>query len=126
MKYKNDNTIYNDNNKICPFCGALKSDIVDNKKAGCAFCYEVFAEEIELVRRRKYGEFPYKGKVPGLTQALVPVYKTSTITISSLSIKEAKKRLLDIAIKEERFEDAAVLRDEIKELENRRRAEYNE
>ena len=126
MKGKNDNTQYNDNNRICPFCGTVKSEMLGNIKAGCAFCYEVFSKEIELIRKRKFGDFPYTGKVPGSTQALVPVYKTSAITISSLSLKEAKKRLLDIAIKEERFEDAAVLRDEIKELENRRRAEYNE
>ena len=126
MKYKNENTYYNDNNRICPFCGTVKNEITENKKAGCAFCYEIFAEEIELMRKQKYGDFPYKGKVPGAMQALVPVYKTSAIAISSLSLKEAKKRLLDIAVREERFEDAAVLRDEIRELENRRRAENNE
>ena len=126
MKTKNDNVEYSENYRICPFCGTLKSEIIDKKNAGCAFCYEVFRNEINLVRRQKCGDFPYKGKVPGVMQALVPVYKTSAITISSLSLKESKKRLLDIAIREERYEDAAVLRDEIKELENRRRAEYNE
>lgn len=103
--------------EFCPFCGTLLTELIETKRGGCAFCFDVFENDIENEIVRVFDEYEYKGKVPGKAQALVPVYKTSAIAVSKLSLKEAKKRLLNIAIKEERYEDAAILRDEIKELE---------
>lgn len=128
MKVSSINTDYDNEYKrvgICPFCGTTQSDINISKKAGCAFCYEIFDTIAESVTEEKFGSVVYKGKVPGKAQAMVPVYKSNAITVSPLSIREAKKRLLDLAIKEERFEDAAILRDEIKEIDKRSRGEYN-
>ena len=84
-------------------------------------------EEAEKYIKAKFGTTEYKGKVPGEAQALVPVYRSSAIAVSGLTLLEAKKRMLSIAVKEERFEDAAKIRDEIKELEKRRLSdEYGE
>ncbi|MBP3322995.1 MAG: UvrB/UvrC motif-containing protein [Clostridia bacterium] len=122
-KYEKD--YYKDG--ICPFCGTVKEDIKINKKTGCAFCFEVFSDIIEEEIKRKLGHVTYKGRVHGKNQALVPVYRNNAIAVSSLSLNEAKKRLLEIAVKEERYEDAAILRDEIKELEKRdKRDDYAE
>ena len=120
---KNISTNFDDTQRICPFCGTSYNEIKSENKAGCGFCYDIFNEDIKELIDSKTVNNSYKGKIPGKAQALVPVYKSSAITISSLSLKESKKRLLDIAIREQRFEDAAILRDEIKMLENKRRAE---
>ena len=94
--------------KTCPLCGATVQDIARTGRAGCANCYSVFDSILEPAIRRIHGDASHTGSVPGSAGAEV----------------SRKRRLQDLkhelktAIKNEAFEDAARLRDEIRDLEN--------
>lgn len=94
--------------RTCPLCGATVQDIARTGRAGCANCYTVFENILEPAIRRIHGDASHTGAVPGSAGAEV----------------SRKRRLQDLkhelktAIRNEAFEDAARLRDEIRGLEN--------
>ena len=103
--------------KKCPVCGSTFDDISKHGQVGCMNCYEVFFDRLLPMIQRIHGTSIHKGKIPGKkTLAVVPQSETK-LTQPELSAVEQKKLLLKNAIEEQRFEDAAKLRDEIKELE---------
>lgn len=76
----------------CPYCNSTFADFEKTGKFGCAMCYETFKDRInENNTQNKESE---------------------TDKISTLRAK------LEKAVKEEHYEDAAKLRDEIKSLES--------
>jgi len=92
--------------KRCGLCGSSFQDLAAGGKAGCPKCYEVFSTELEGSIRRIHGSIGHTGRVPGKRRAHVERKKKLEEMESSL-----KK-----AIAEERFEDAAAIRDELKTL----------
>lgn len=101
----------------CPACGATFEDITHSGKVGCSKCYEVFYQKLYPTIQRIHGTTVHKGKTPGKSALVVPAQKKE-IAVSAVSPIEQKKLQLKNAIAEQRFEDAAKLRDEIRELEN--------
>lgn len=98
------------NIKKCECCGATFNDIAKLGKVGCGECYKTFQEELLPYLKRLHGNVKHVGKMPNA---------------SPLSISTTKDRInalrgqLNIHIKNEEFEQAAKVRDEIKELEER-------
>ena len=90
--------------KQCECCGAYFSDIAENGKAGCPECYKTFYGEFLPYIKRVHGSAKHIGKT-------LEVKKESTDTLASL--KEQLQKL----ISEEKFEQAAEIRDKIKDLE---------
>lgn len=92
----------------CPNCGISINEIINIGKVGCSECYNKFYDRL----------LPSIGKMQTGTKHLGKVisYSEDEEKTNQYSIKDAKKAL-KIAIKEQRFEDAAVLRDQIKEME---------
>ena len=99
----------------CDKCGLSFDDFVENGKFGCDNCYSVFEEKIDPILKRLHGSNRYVGKKV-----------KSTKPENKIEIKEEKKEqnkinelkaLLKQKIKEEKYEEAAKLRDEIKKLE---------
>lgn len=101
----------------CPCCGATLREITKTGKVGCMQCYETFYDKLIPMIQRIHGTTVHKGKSPGKS-AMVIQNNKSGIAVSDTSELEQKKLQLKNAIEEQRFEDAAKLRDEIKELEN--------
>lgn len=92
----------------CEYCGSTFNDIVKSGKVGCAHCYTKFEDKLEPSIIKIHGKTSHVGKNVSYTE--IPEKEDKKDEVKSL--KEDLKR----AVKEQRFEDAAVLRDKIKEL----------
>ena len=99
----------------CPGCGASFEDITRSGKIGCAECYRTFRGQLPIIQRI-HGTAQHKGKVPGSSALRVTDTNNKIVAVEETPLEE-KKRLLKQAIETQDFERAAVLRDEIKELE---------
>ena len=93
--------------KKCEGCGATFADIRRAGKVCCAKCYDTFAAELEPTIRSLYGNTVHVGRAPAERKAARDKQNR---------MAQLKNELRD-AIEAEKFEDAARLRDEIKNLE---------
>lgn len=92
----------------CDCCGSSFSDIAKSGKCGCSQCYTTFYNELLPYLKRVHGSIRHIGKVPNS----VPLAeKQDEDTIESLRSK------LRELVREEKYEQAAVIRDKIKVLE---------
>ncbi len=94
------------NAKRCPKCNATFDEICNEGKAGCPECYEVFKEEFAPTLGRLHGNSVHRGRAPAGLKA----EKSRENEVASLE-KQLKK-----AVSDEKYEDAAVLRDRLREL----------
>lgn len=106
-----------ENTLRCPDCGSSFEDISKHGQVGCAKCYDTFYDKLLPMIQRIHGTSVHKGKKPGKTTAIQLVEKSEELAVSKVSLIEAKRAELKEAIADQRFEDAAKLRDEIKEME---------
>lgn len=90
----------------CPSCGFTQADFKKAGRLGCAECYNTFAEGLDNLLKSMHKGTRHVGKVP---QALRQS-RDLTEKLKSLQKK------LDKAIIAEDFEQAAVIRDEIKAI----------
>ena len=96
--------------KKCDCCGLTFDDIARNGKVGCGACYEKFAEELLPYLKRLHGNVKHIGKVPNASPLAI---STDADRINALRSE------LNTLIKNEEFEKAAKVRDQIKELEGK-------
>ncbi len=92
----------------CSVCGATFSDIAKSGKVGCSECYSTFYEELLPYLKRVHGSTKHVGKVPN-SAPLVVVQKNETV--------EELRNELNRLVREENYEQAAIIRDKIKEME---------
>ena len=99
----------------CDKCGISFEDFIESGKFGCDHCYDVFEERIDPILKRMHGNNRYNGR------------KAKTISANNITEKQNANSKVDILkaelkqkIKEERYEEAAKIRDEIKQLENKK------
>ncbi|MSR43300.1 MAG: excinuclease ABC subunit B [Pedosphaera sp.] len=93
----------------CANCGFTQADFKKTGRLGCSECYNSFADGLEGVLKTMHKGTRHVGKVP---KALRQVRDVSD------QLKTLQKKL-DKSITTEDFEQAAVLRDEIKKLQKR-------
>ncbi len=94
----------------CPRCGNSFNDIVRESQLGCAECYRTFFEKLQPSLERIHGRALHNGKK-------ITVEQTESKEPSKEEQLEQLKARLSQAIQEQEFEQAAKLRDEIRELE---------
>lgn len=92
----------------CPRCGLDFEEFKKTGRLGCAKCYGAFEEKIEPLIKRIHGADQHVG----LTSQETQLGKVS----ESRKIQMLRKEL-DRCVKEEKYEEAAELRDRISELE---------
>ncbi len=92
----------------CSCCNATFSDIAESGKVGCPECYKTFYNELLPYLKRVHGSTKHAGKIPNRAPLAVTV---SEDTVESLRLK------LNQLVREENYEEAAVIRDKIKKLE---------
>lgn len=92
----------------CESCGTTYEEFKRKGKFGCSKCYDSFRLQLEPLLKKIHGHDTHVGKIPKRTGGKIKIKKD----ISSL------KSNLQVAIANEEFEEAAVLRDEIKKLQN--------
>lgn len=96
-----------------------------NGKFGCENCYNTFADKIDYLVKNLHGSSRHIGRKSKFNKQNETKLTNKSETISKKeaenNIEENKleklQRKLKEAIKDERYEDAAKIRDEIKELE---------
>lgn len=91
----------------CPQCGYTYQEFHEKGTFGCAHCYDTFRSEIRSLLHRIHGSSQYEGKVPK---------EMGDMMVKKHRIKQLRYQL-EQAIHAENFEQAMLLRDEIKELE---------
>lgn len=92
---------------VCPQCGTAWREILRDGKVGCANCYSVFGELLGQYIQKIHGETAHKGHIPLQHEAA----QTAQQQLSRL------RAGLETAVKEEKYEEAAQLRDQIRALE---------
>ncbi len=92
--------------KKCTLCGATFRELCEDGKAGCPECYRVFREEFIPTLSRLHGKAVHEGRAPGKFKEK----KEAETKLKSL------ENDLKLAVSEERYEDAASIRDRIREL----------
>lgn len=103
--------------KRCPTCQMTLRDIAHVGKFGCADCYDTFKEDIiGIVRRVQGGQFEHTGKTPHSSYKKLALKKQI----------EEKTNYLNHLIEEQEFEQAAVVRDEIKALKTDSEVSHDE
>jgi protein arginine kinase activator len=90
----------------CPRCGFSQADFKKSGRLGCPECYQTFAEGLEGLLKTMHKGTRHAGKVPEVLRA----DREQSDRLKLLQKKLAK------AIEEENFEQAAQLRDEIKQV----------
>lgn len=96
--------------KRCEVCGATFSDIAHSGKMGCDECYKTFKDEILPYIKRVHGATKHTGKIPNHAPLIV---KPKEKTVEDL------RQELSRMIAEEKYEQAAIIRDKIKEMEGK-------
>jgi len=95
----------------CPSCGLTYADFKKIGRLGCGECYNVFRKYLAPLLKRIHGSNQHIGKNPTKTKVVVKPSK------KKIGLTELKNQLQK-AIKEEAFEEAARLRDQIKKISN--------
>jgi len=93
----------------CPNCGMSFIDIKQAGKLGCSECYKVYEQELEASLRRIHGNSQHLGKIPVRGGEKVRIKK---------QIEDLKDRLQEAVLQEE-YEQAAQIRDTLKEMERK-------
>jgi protein arginine kinase activator len=93
----------------CPHCGFTQADLKKSGRLGCPECYQTFAEGLEGTLKSMHKGIRHVGKVPEALRQTQDVRER---------VKQLQKRLAK-AIEDENFEQAAMLRDEIKQMSTR-------
>ncbi len=112
----------------CNSCGYTFEDIANTGKLGCGNCYEVFEERLDPIIRRIQGANRHVGRVGKIIDSKVEQKMSNKTSNKEERNKESEENKtenkleklqeqLKQAIKEERYEDAAKIRDEIKKIQ---------
>lgn len=93
----------------CPHCGFSQADLKKTARLGCPECYDTFSESLTGLLKNMHRGNRHVGKVPGTP---------APAAASAFKLDELNDQLAD-AVKQEQFERAALLRDEIKALKSK-------
>jgi protein arginine kinase activator len=105
----------------CSACGLTYEDFRKIGRLGCGECYTAFAKYLSPLLKRIHGASQHVGKAPkGLSGAVYPKAPTT----KAADVNELKASL-QRAIESEDFEEAALLRDAIREAEARMKEPQN-
>ena len=91
----------------CESCGLTYAQFGQIGRFGCSSCYSVFGERLLPLMRRIHGSTQHVGKVPVRAGGAVRLRR---------NIDELRRQLKELVGREE-FEEAAVIRDQIRSLE---------
>ena len=98
----------------CTYCGSSFNDVVSSGQVGCAHCYDKFEDLLFPSIEKLHGRAKHIGKSVTYTEESEPAAQEEPAAAGSELDK--LKAELKKAVKEQRFEDAAVLRDKIKAI----------
>ena len=91
----------------CPVCGFTQADFKKTGRLGCSACWETFEPALASLLKAMHKGDHHVGKVP--------VRAEHTLALSGKMQELAEQ--LEKAVREEKYEDAAQIRDQIREME---------
>ena len=101
----------------CNNCGLTFDDIIRTGKLGCGECYDTFESRIAPLMREIQGSNKHEGRIGKNKNTSSEINnKINSKKENDIEIDNLKEELKK-AIKEERYEDAAKLRDKIAKKE---------
>jgi protein arginine kinase activator len=100
----------------CPACGLTYADFKKIGRLGCGECYNAFKKYLGPLLKRIHGSSRHTGKSPT---------KVTKVLKKKIDIQELRNQL-QRAIEQEAFEEAARIRDQIRELEKKAAQNNNE
>ena len=92
----------------CPVCGFTQADFKKTGRLGCSACYDTFADGLATLLRSMHKGVRHTGKMPA---------RLSRRFAMADRVKALEAELKQ-AVKNEKYEDAARLRDEIRQIEH--------
>lgn len=98
----------------CKVCGMSFDDFKETGKMGCFNCYSTFRDRIDPIVKRIHGNAEHAGRAP--KNFITKTDKSDDV--KQLGEADLLKKRLEELIKQEKFEEAAKVRDEIRALEN--------
>ena len=108
----------------CNSCGYTFDDIAKTGRLGCKDCYDIFQDRLEPIIKRIQGSNKHIGRIGKVIGSKIEnsMHKKEKNIVENKNEKQISKleKLesdLKQAIKEERYEDAAKIRDAIKKIE---------
>lgn len=103
----------------CEKCGLTFDEFIQEGRFGCDNCYNTFRNKLNHMLKNLHGSSSHIGrKTKFIEDNNIKIEnKESKIKTNEESKVEKLNRDLKLAIKEERYEDAAKIRDEIKKIE---------
>ncbi len=104
------------NEKICSLCGSDFFYYKRDGRLGCPECYNNLAEFIEPVLTGYHGDNRHIGKFPVHNGEADSTKKSHMMNNHFSDNITDYKAQLDIAVNEERYEEAAILRDKIRDI----------
>lgn len=99
----------------CGGCDLTFEEFISTGKLGCPECYTAFETRLDPLLKNLHGANRHIGRL-GKIESIIPTESETGESIENTEIQKLKQNLKK-AIKEEHYEEAAKLRDEIKKLE---------
>lgn len=90
----------------CSRCGLTYRDFKKTGRLGCAQCYQDFRDQLKPMLLRIHGRSQHAGRMPRVSQKEQE---------QQLLLSDLRKRMEE-AVSQENFEEAALIRDQIKQL----------
>lgn len=99
----------------CPACGLTYANFRKIGRLGCGECYSAFKRFLGPLLKRIHGSSQHVGKIPvaGGVKIKSAIKKKAALSLQDLRLK------LQEAVRAEAFEEAARIRDQIKEMEKK-------
>ena len=131
-----------ENSRECDSCGTLYDDFINNGLLGCADCYDMFEDRLDPMLKNIQGNTKHIGRKPlninekmknigdNFSRNKAEEKNSAKESVGSQNNSENNKendkqekiqelnKELSKAIEEERYEDAAKIRDEIKQIKD--------
>lgn len=93
----------------CSVCGFTQADFKKTGRLGCSACWETFEQGLNALLKAMHRSERHVGKVPS---------KAAHTLVITGQIKDLVEEL-EKAVREEKYEDAAHIRDQIRQLESK-------
>lgn len=103
----------------CKGCNSTFEEVLNTGKFGCPECYETFEEKIDEILNKLHGKNRHVGRIGKLEKAKVTEQHEKEMPKENKNELEELKEKLKELVKEENYEEAAKVRDEIKKIENK-------
>jgi protein arginine kinase activator len=102
---------------VCKTCGMSFVDYRRESKLGCPDCYQYLGDSLKSVIAGYHGSGKHTGKHPSNPAGAIPDSYDKAARVYTRKSLDELKVMLNRAVFEERYEEAALLRDKIREQE---------